>query len=77
MQSKEGVRVRQQFGKHLRMLRTQAGLTQFDVASKAKISVQYLQNLEGKRPKNPSLETICSLAKALDVPSWRLMQFDK
>lgn len=77
MQSKEGARIRQQFARHLRTLRTQAGLTQFEVASTAKISVQYLQNLESKNPKNPSLETICGLANALDVPPYRLLQFDK
>ena len=77
MQSKEGVRIRLQFGKHLRNLRIQAGITQFDLASRAKISVQYLQNLEGKKPKNPSLETLYSLAKALGVPLGRLMQFDR
>jgi len=77
MQSKEGVRIRLQFGKHLRSLRKSADVTQFDLAARAKISVQYLQNLEGKQPKNPSLETLASLAKALDVPLYRLMQFEK
>lgn len=76
MQTKDGLRVRLQFGKHLRSLRQEAGITQFDLSARANISVQYLQNLESKQPKNPSLETLYGLAKALDVPLSKLMKFD-
>lgn len=77
MQSKDRTRIRLQFSKRLRSLRKEAGLTQFALAHRAEISLQYLQNLESQRPKNPSFETLHSLAKAMGMPLWKLLKFDE
>ena len=45
------------FGKKLKTTRTKLGLTQSDVAEKAKISVNYYARIE-RNEENPTLETL-------------------
>lgn len=61
----KGIRIR--FSHRLRKLRTEAEITQEELARKSGISVKYIQNLESSDPKNPTLETLEKIAKALDV----------
>jgi len=63
------------FGLQLYKLRNERNLTQNQLASKAGISVKYLQNLESKRPKTPSLVTLKKLADALQIELWKLLKF--
>ena len=60
----------------LRTLREEHKLTQEKLAQKAGISLYYLQLLEGKKPKNPSLLVLEKLAKAFDMPVWQLVKFE-
>lgn len=62
-----------ELAKRIRNLREQANLTQEQLAQKANISVKYLQNLEGKDPKNPSLLTLEKIANGLDTTIQKLL----
>lgn len=59
--------IRIQFSHRLRKLRTDAGMTQEELARKAGISVKYLQNLESSDPKNPTLVSLEKIAKGLNI----------
>ncbi len=62
------------FALRLRQLRGEAGLTQEQLAHRARLSVTMIQNLE--RPSdagNPRLTTLWALAEALNVPVTELL----
>lgn len=61
-------------GKQIRSLRAKHNLTQEDLASRSNISTKYLQNLEGKKPKVASLETLEKLAKGFGMEIWELLR---
>ena len=52
----------------LKTLREEKGLTQVDLANKAKVERTYIVKLESGDKKNPSLDILKKLAKALGVP---------
>lgn len=54
-------------GKKIKKYRKEKGLTQLDLATKSNMSRSYLADVENNR-YNPSVETIKSIASALDVP---------
>lgn len=56
----------EKFGKRIRQLREQKKLSQEEVAFKAKLSVYYISRIE-RGKANPSLETLDSLARALNL----------
>jgi transcriptional regulator with XRE-family HTH domain len=58
----------------LRRVREEQGLTQRDLARKAGITQGYVAQLEMGIRKNPSIETLRRLAKALGVPVTRLLE---
>jgi transcriptional regulator with XRE-family HTH domain len=58
--------VRELFGKTLRSLREEAGLTQEEVADRADIHWTYLSQCEGGK-RNLGLENVVYLAKAIGV----------
>lgn len=58
--------VRELFGKTLRSLREEAGLTQEEVADRADIHWTYLSQVEGGK-RNLGLENIVYLARAIGV----------
>lgn len=62
-----GQRVRQQFARNVRQLRSRKGMTQFDLASAAGLGRSFVSQLERGR-FSASLETIAALATALGVP---------
>ncbi len=55
-------------GKMLKAYREKKGMTQVQLAKKAKVTQAYLAMLEGGAKKNPSLATLRRIAKALGVP---------
>ena len=55
-------------GRVLKTLREEKGLTQVDLANKAKVGRTYIVKLETGDKKNPSLDILKKLAKALGVP---------
>ena len=59
--------------KVLKTLREARGLTQVDLAAKAKVERTYIVKLESGDKKNPSLAILQKLAKALGVPLTELL----
>lgn len=55
-------------GKRIRQAREAAGLTQRDVAVRADITINTVSEIERGVNDNPGLQTLQSLAEALDVP---------
>jgi transcriptional regulator with XRE-family HTH domain len=63
------------FGQYLRTLREDRHLTQRRLAEKAGIDFTYLSKLENERLEHtPSVRTLVSLAKALQVDELELME---
>jgi transcriptional regulator with XRE-family HTH domain len=65
-----------QFGRHIRSLRKKHKLTQEELAGRSRISLKYIQKLEGKTPQNPSLVIAQKLADGFEIPLWKLMKFE-
>ena len=68
-------KLRVQFGKKLRDLRKQRGITQEQLAEAALISVDFLSLVE-RGINAPSFETLEKLTGALDVPVKQLFDFE-
>ena len=68
-------KLRMQFGKKLRNLRKQRGITQEQLAEMASISVDFLSLVE-RGINAPSFETLEKLTCALDVPVKELFNFE-
>ena len=64
----------QRFGTVLRTLRQRGGMTQDELAKRAKVTKPYLSQLETGIRKNPSLPVLKRLAKALGVPVTALLE---
>ena len=58
----------------LQTLREGAGMTQRDLAAKAKVTPGYVAQIEMGMKKNPSLDGLKRLARALGVPVARLLE---
>jgi transcriptional regulator with XRE-family HTH domain len=58
----------------LRRLREQKGITQERLAAQAKVTRPYLTMLETGAKKNPSLDVLKRLARALGVPVTELLE---
>ncbi len=61
-------------GRMLKTLREAKGLTQVELAKKARIGQGYLAQLEGGVKKNPSLATLKRIAKGLGVSVEELLR---
>ena len=64
-----------QFGKHVRELRLKNKLTQEELAGRSKISLKYIQKIEGKTPPNLGIESLSKLADGFDIEVWQLLKF--
>jgi transcriptional regulator with XRE-family HTH domain len=60
-------------GAVLKQIREAKGLSQLDLAKRAKVSQGYLSDLEARQKKNPGIETLRRIAKALGVPVTELL----
>jgi transcriptional regulator with XRE-family HTH domain len=58
----------------VRTLREERGITQVVLARNAKIAQPYLTQIEQGKRKNPSLDVLKRLAKALGVPVTELLE---
>lgn len=67
-------KLRKDFGKHLKTLRSQAGLTQEQLAETAQISVDFLSLVE-RGINSPSFDNLEKLAEALGVEVRKLFEF--
>ena len=65
---------RRRLSQVLRTLRTGKGLTQVQLATKAKVTQAYVAKLESGDKTNPSLEILKRLAKALGVAVTKLLE---
>ena len=61
-------------GKRIRKLREQAGLKQYELAEKVKLSTKYIQFIETAH-RIPSLKALYRIAHALNVEVSRLFPF--
>lgn len=60
------------FGKNVRRLRTERGMSQEDLALEAGMKRSYLSDLE-RGTRNPSVRSLGRLATALGIEPWRLL----
>jgi transcriptional regulator with XRE-family HTH domain len=60
-------------GAVLKQIREAKGLSQLDLAKRAKVSQGYLSDLEARQKKNPGIETLRKIARALGVPVTELL----
>lgn len=67
------MRAQQQFGEALRRARLAAGLTQEQVGERCDMDLTAVSRLERGR-RNPRLDTIVRLARAVDVPPAKLLE---
>jgi transcriptional regulator with XRE-family HTH domain len=58
----------------IKRLRTERGLTQAELAKKARVTQTYVAKIEGGDRINPSLPVLKRLAKALGVPVTALLE---
>jgi transcriptional regulator with XRE-family HTH domain len=63
----------QRVGRVLKKLREREGLSQLELAKRAKVGQGYISELEAGQKKNPGLETLRKIAKALGVPVTELL----
>lgn len=63
------------FGKRLQYLRTQAGLSQYQVAVQVGVTVESISNME-RGIHGPKFDTLEKLAQVLEVPVGALFEFD-
>lgn len=62
------------FGKHLKSLRTEKGLSQVELAFKGDFDRNYIGMLE-RGERNPSLKNLQRLSDALEIPLCKLTNF--
>lgn len=63
------------FGKNVRMLRLEKGLTQEELAEKIGVSANYIGMVE-RAERNTSLLKVFKIAKSLNVKTSKLFEFD-
>jgi|GEM_PF-1155120 len=68
--------IAKQLGWRIRAIRKKHKLTQEKLAGHSRISLKYIQNLEGKNPQNPSLKILQKLSDGLEIPLWELLKFE-
>jgi transcriptional regulator with XRE-family HTH domain len=67
-------RLLKRFGKHLRALRIERGLTQEDLAIEADVPISQIGRIE-RGEVNATLSTLDALADALKMPLSKVMEF--
>lgn len=68
--------LKEQFGKRLQQLRTEAGLTQEQLAAKIDLSIESISNIE-RGIHGPKFENLEKIAKVLKVPVKEMFEFGK
>ncbi len=61
-------------GRTVERLRTRQGISQRDLAKRARVTQAYVSLLERGEKSNPSIEVVKRLAKALGVPITELLE---
>jgi transcriptional regulator with XRE-family HTH domain len=68
--------IEKRFGERVRKLRQTKGMSQEELAFRAKIHRTYLGGIE-RGERNPALKNIAAIAKALDVSLSELFSYDR
>lgn len=68
--------IKKRFGERVRELRQMKGLSQEELAFRAKVHRTYLGSIE-RGERNPALKNIAAIAKALDVSLSELFSYDR
>lgn len=68
-------RIRLQLAAQLRRLRKEKNLTQEAMAERVGIDIRYYQRIESGKPNAVKIDTLEKLAKALNIPVWKLLRF--
>jgi transcriptional regulator with XRE-family HTH domain len=68
--------IEKRFGERVRELRQAKGLSQEELAFRAKIHRTYLGGIE-RGERNPGLKNIAAIAKALEVSMSKLFSYDR
>lgn len=68
------VNVNKQLGSKIRDIRTKRGLTQEELAHRADLGYSYINQIENGR-RNPSMDAVSRIAKALGVKVKDLISF--
>jgi transcriptional regulator with XRE-family HTH domain len=63
----------QRIGRVLKKIREREGLSQLELAKRAKVAQAYISEMEAGQKKNPGIDTLRKLAKALGVPVTELL----
>ena len=63
----------QAFGRNMKRLRTEKGITQGDISRSLKLARSFISNIENGKT-NPTLATIAGIAKAIGVSVSTLMK---
>ncbi len=58
----------------IKRIRKSKGLTQMQLAKRAKVTQAYIAMLEADKECNPTLNTLKRIAEALDVPLTKLLK---
>jgi transcriptional regulator with XRE-family HTH domain len=64
----------QRIGRVLKRLREQKGLSQAALAKRSGVAQGYISEVEAGEKKNPGIETLRKIAKALGVPVTELLE---
>lgn len=67
-------KVNKRLGQRIRKLRKEMGITQEELAFRSKIDYSYLNQIENGR-RNPTVETVAKIARALKTSSENLLSF--
>jgi len=68
-------KIRLQFAAQLRKIRKKLDLTQEAMAERVGMDIRYYQRLESQKPNAVKIDTIGKIAKALNLPPWKLLKF--
>ena len=68
--------IRKKFGKKVRQLRRARGLSQEELAFRAGVHRNYLGGIE-RGERNPALDNIAAIARALGVDPSELLRFER
>ena len=68
-------KIRLQLARQLRGFRNKLDLTQEEMAEKVGMDIRYYQRIESQKPYAVKIDTIDRLAKALNIPAWKLLKF--
>lgn len=71
----DSTEIREIFSQNLRFYRIKANMSQEKLGEEAKLSDKYISDLE-RQLYDPSLQTIDSLAKALNIETYLLLKYD-